>query len=272
MSQYIARRLLLALPVLVGVSLLVFVMSRVLPGDAFVARAGTSGITPQQRAQYRKEAGLDRPLVTQYLDWGWHAIRLDFGQSLWNRRSVNGELGRALPITVELTVLAAIMGLVVAMPLGVVSAAMQGSPVDHVARVFGVLGLSIPSYVLGSLTITYLAHWFHWTPPAGGVSFVGHPWRNMQQFLIPSAILGAGFSAAVVRLTRSSVLGALHERLRSYSLGEGAAGAPGAAAARAAQRDDPGPHAGGGAGRVSARRDGHHRDDLHAFRGRSACV
>jgi peptide/nickel transport system permease protein len=211
MSQYIARRLLLALPVLVGVSLLVFVMSRVLPGDAFLARAGTSGITPQQRAQYRKEAGLDRPLVTQYLDWGWHAIRLDFGQSLWNRRSVNGELGRALPITVELTVLAAIMGLVVAMPLGVVSAAMQGSPVDHVARVFGVLGLSIPSYVLGSLTITYLAHWFHWTPPAGGVSFVGHPWRNMQQFLIPSAILGAGFSAAVVRLTRSSVLGALHE-------------------------------------------------------------
>jgi len=178
MSQYIARRLLLALPVLVGVSLLVFVMSRVLPGDAFVARAGTSGITPQQRAQYRKEAGLDRPLVTQYLDWGWHAIRLDFGQSLWNRRSVNGELGRALPITVELTVLAAIMGLVVAMPLGVVSAAMQGSPVDHVARVFGVLGLSIPSYVLGSLTITYLAHWFHWTPPAGGVSFVGHPWAQ----------------------------------------------------------------------------------------------
>ncbi len=211
MIQYISRRLLLAIPVLVGVSLLVFAMSRVLPGDVFTARAGTSGITPEQRTQLRQQAGLDRPLVVQYLDWGWHAVRLDFGQSLWNRRSVNRELARTLPVTIELTVLATIIGILIAVPLGVVSAAMQGSAVDHVARIFGVLGLSIPSYVLGALTITYLSHWFHWTPPAGGISLWSHPWRNMQQFLIPSVILGTGFSAAVVRMTRSSVLGALHE-------------------------------------------------------------
>src|SRR5438128_4121250 len=102
MTQYIIRRLVLAVPVVVGVSVLVFVMSRVLPGDVFLARSGTSGITAQQRTQYRRDAGLDRPLITQYADWGWHALRLDFGASLWNRRSVNKELRRALPITVEL--------------------------------------------------------------------------------------------------------------------------------------------------------------------------
>lgn len=211
MAQYIAQRLLLAVPVVVGVSVLVFVLARVLPGDVFTARAGTTGITPEQRERLRHEAGLDRPLVVQYLDWAGHAARLDFGASLWNRRSVNRELARALPITLELTVLATITGVLIAVPLGIVSAAMQGSIVDHLARVLGVLGLSIPSYVLGSLAITYLAVWFHWTPPAGGIALLDDPRRNLQQFVIPSLILGATFAAAVMRMTRSSVLGVLHE-------------------------------------------------------------
>jgi peptide/nickel transport system permease protein len=114
-------------------------------------------------------------------------------------------------VTLELAVLASVIGMAIAVPLGVLSAAMQGTPVDHFARLFGVLGLSVPSYVLGALTITYLAHWFHWAPPAGGISFFGNPGRNMQQFLIPSAILGAGFAGSIVRMTRSSVLGSLHQ-------------------------------------------------------------
>src|SRR5215213_2045758 len=206
MAQYIARRLILATPVLLGVSILVFVLARVLPGDVFTARAGSSGITTEQREQLQKEAGLDRPIVVQYLDWSGHAVRLDFGDSLWNRRSVNSELARAVPVTLELTILASLIGVMIAIPLGVLSAAMQGSIVDHLARVFGVLGLSIPSYVLGSLVITYLAVWFQWTPPAGGISFFDNPWRNLQQFLIPSLILGASFAAAIMRMTRSSVL------------------------------------------------------------------
>jgi len=211
MTQYIARRLLLAVPVIVGVSVLVFLLARVLPGDVFTARAGTSGITEEQREQFREEAGLDRPLLVQYLDWAGHAVRLDFGESLWNKRSVNDELARALPVTLELTVLATIIGTTIALPLGIISATMQGTIVDHLARLLGVLGLSVPSYVLGSLAITYLALWFKWTPPAGGISFFDDPWRNLQQFLIPAIILGASFAAAVMRMTRSSVLGALHE-------------------------------------------------------------
>jgi len=210
-ARYIARRLLLAVPVLVGVSLLVFFMARVLPGDVFTAQSGTAGLTAQQRVKLRHDAGLDRPIAVQYLDWAGHAALLDFGNSLWNQRSVNRELRRAVPVTLELTVLGTLIGLLIAVPLGVLSAATRGSPVDYLARLFGVLGLSIPSYVLGTLAITYLAVWFHWTPPAGGIAFFSDPWRNLQQFLIPSAILGAGFSAAVVRMTRSSVLGALHE-------------------------------------------------------------
>jgi peptide/nickel transport system permease protein len=211
MAQYIARRLLLAVPVLIGVSLLVFTLARVLPGDVFTARAGSSGITEEQRLQFRRDAGLDRPLVVQYLDWAGHAARLDFGSSLWNTRSVNRELARAIPVTLELTVLATVIGILIAVPLGIISAAMQGSLIDYLARGAGVFGLSIPSYVLGSLVITYLAVWFHWTPPAGGISFFGDPWRNLQQFVIPSLILGASFAASVMRMTRSSVLGALHQ-------------------------------------------------------------
>jgi peptide/nickel transport system permease protein len=211
MLQYIARRLLLAIPVVVGVTILVFCLSRVLPGDIFTARAGTGGITTADRNRLKHEAGLDRPLLAQYLDWASHAFRLDLGDSLWNRRSINKELGRAIPITLELTVLATAIGVLIAVPLGVLSATMQGRPIDYVARFCGVLGLSVPTYVLGTLTITYLAKWFQWTPPAGGVAFLSDPWRNMQQFLIPSALLGAGFSAAVMRMTRSSVLGVLHE-------------------------------------------------------------
>lgn len=211
MAQYIAQRLLLAIPVIVGVSIFVFCLARVLPGDVFTARAGSTGLTTEDRTRLRHEAGLDRPLVTQYLDWAVHAFRLDFGDSLWNRRSVNNELGRAMPVTLELTVLAALIGVLIAVPLGVISAAMQGTVVDYLARIFGVLGLSIPSYVLGSLAITYLSIWFHWTPPAGGISFFSDPLRNLQQFLIPSFILGASFAAAVMRMTRSSVLGVLRE-------------------------------------------------------------
>lgn len=199
------------IPAVVGVSIIVFTLSRVLPGDVFVAQASDSGITPEARQQLREEAGLNRPLVVQYLDWAGHAAVLDFGDSLWNRRSVNSELARAIPVTLELTILATVIALLIAIPLGVISAAWQGSPIDYLARLFGVLGLSVPNFVIASLAITYLAIWFSWTPPAGKVSFLSDPWRNMQQFLIPSAILGAQMSAAIFRMARSSVLGALRE-------------------------------------------------------------
>lgn len=199
------------IPVLVGVSIVVFVLARVLPGDVFQSAAGTSGLSEEARQELRREAGLDRPLVVQYLDWGADVLRLDFGTSLFNRQSVNSELKRTIPVTVELTILATAIGLLIAIPLGLVSAVWQGTPLDYLARLFGVLGLSVPNYVLGTVTITYLALWFHWTPAAGGVSVFKEPVENLKQFIIPSLILGSSFAASVMRMTRSTVLGVMRE-------------------------------------------------------------
>src|SRR5216683_118255 len=108
MTQYIVRRLLLMVPVLVGVSIVVFTMSRILPGDVFAAQSIGSGMSEQARQKLREEDGLNRPYVVQYLDWAGHAAKLDLGESLWNRRSVNSELKRAMPITLELAAFATI--------------------------------------------------------------------------------------------------------------------------------------------------------------------
>jgi peptide/nickel transport system permease protein len=211
MAQYIVRRLLLMVPVLVGVSLLVFALARVLPGDVFVAQSVNSGLSPEAREQLREEAGLNRPLPVQYLEWAGNAVRLDFGESLYNKQSVNKSLKRAFPITLELALLASLIGIAIAIPLGVISAAWQGSPFDYLSRFFGVLGLSVPNFVIGTLTISYLALWFHWTPPGGKTSVFEEPWLNIQQFVFPSLILGASFSASIMRMTRSTVLGVLRE-------------------------------------------------------------
>jgi len=210
-TQYIVRRVILMIPVVIGVSVIVFILSRVLPGDVFLAQAADSGITPEVRQQMREEAGLNRPLVVQYVDWAAHAAILDFGDSLWNRRSVSGEIWRAIPVTIQLTSMATAIALMIAIPLGVVSAAWQGTWVDYLARLFGVLGLSVPNFVIASLALTYLAIWFSWSPPAGSSSLIDEPWRNIQQFVLPSAILGASMSAAIFRMTRSTVLGSLRE-------------------------------------------------------------
>jgi peptide/nickel transport system permease protein len=211
MTQYIIRRLLLQIPVLIGVSILVFALARILPGDVFAAQSATSGIDKATQDQLRKEAGLDRPLVVQYLDWAGDALRGDFGESLYNRQDVSPQIRQAAPVTIELTILATFIGLLIAIPAGVVSAITRGSPTDYLARFGAVLGLSIPSYVLGTLAITYFSLWFGWIPPSGYISIFDDPSKNAQQFIIPAIILGSAFAASIMRMTRSTVLGVLRE-------------------------------------------------------------
>jgi peptide/nickel transport system permease protein len=211
MTQYILRRLVLMVPVLVGVSILVFVLARILPGDVFSAQSATSGLDKATHDQLRKEAGLDRPLFIQYLEWAGHTLRGDFGESLYNRQPVGAQIRRAAPVTIEMTILATLVGLLIAIPAGVVSAITRGSLVDYLARLGAVVGLSVPSYVLGTLAITYLALWFHWIPPSGAISIFDDPWKNAQQFFIPALILGSSFAASVMRMTRSAMLTVLQE-------------------------------------------------------------
>jgi len=210
MRNYILRRLLVLIPIMLGVSFLTFAMFRMIPGDAAVLRCQL-GCTPEVLEDLRHEMGLDRPWYQQYGDWVWNIIRHgDLGSSLTESRlPVTTELDRRLPITLELMAMTIFMALLLGIPPGVISAIRPGTPLDWLARVGSVLWLSIPSFWLGILVIAFGVRWFGWTPPQFGrgyVPFMDDPWVNMQQFFFPALVLALAIAAAIMRLTRSSLL------------------------------------------------------------------
>jgi peptide/nickel transport system permease protein len=209
MRDYIIRRLLLLVPIMLGVSFLTFAMFRIIPGDAAILRCGF-GCTPEVVEELRHDLGLDRPWYVQYGDWVWGVVQGDFGESITESGlSVTTDLGRRLPITAEILLMSVILSIVLGVPPGVLSAIRPGTPLDFIARVGSVLGLSIPNFWLGILIITFGLSWFGWTPPQFGrgyVPFFDDPWVNLQQFFFPSLVLAAGVAAGIMRLTRSSML------------------------------------------------------------------
>jgi peptide/nickel transport system permease protein len=212
MYKYVIRRLLLAVPVLLLSSLIVFGLMRVMPGDALIALMGESGnVGDKELAKLRKDLGLDRPYHEQYLLWLWQMVTLSPGDSIFTNEPIPIALKKAIPVTLELATLALILGLVIAIPIGVLSATHQDTTSDYAGRVLAVSGLSLPDFWLGTLVITFAALWFRWIPPIGYVSFWDSPWRNLQQFLLPAAVLGFRLSAATMRMTRSTVLEVLRE-------------------------------------------------------------
>ena len=212
MHKYVLRRLLLALPVLLLSSLIVFGLMRVMPGDALTVLMGESGnVGAKELAKLRRDLGLDRPYHEQYALWLWQMVSLNPGDSIFTNEPIPVSLRKAIPVTLELTALAMIIGLVVAVPIGVLSATRQDSTSDYVGRVVAVSGLSLPDFWLATLVITFAAIWFHWIPPIGYVSLWDSPWKNLQQFLLPAAVLGFRLSAATMRMTRSTVLEVLRE-------------------------------------------------------------
>jgi len=213
MYRYVIRRLLLAFPVLALSSLIVFGLMRVMPGDALIALMGESGNVGD------KELGLDRPYHEQYLIWLWQMVSLNPGDSIFTNEPIPVSLKKAIPVTLELATLAMVIGLVIAVPIGVLSATRQDKPADYIGRVVAVSGLSIPDFWLGTLVI-----WVHWIPPIGYVSIWESPARNLQQFLLPAAVLGFRLSAATMRMTRSTVLETLREDYVRTAWAKGLAG------------------------------------------------
>ncbi|HEY4908153.1 MAG TPA: ABC transporter permease, partial [Methylomirabilota bacterium] len=212
MYKYVARRMLLSIPVLVLSSLIVFGLMRVMPGDALTALMGESGnVGPKELQKLRKDLGLDLPYYKQYLIWVWSMVSLNPGDSIFTNEPIPVALKKSIPVTLELAVLAMILGLVIAIPVGVISATRQDKPSDYAGRVAAISGLSIPDFWLGTLIITFAAIWFRWMPPLGYVSFWDSPWTNLQQFLLPAALLGYRLSAATMRMTRSTLLEVLRE-------------------------------------------------------------
>ena len=221
MYKYAIRRLLLAVPVLVLSSLIVFALMRVMPGDALTALMAESGnVSERELQKLRKELGLDLPYYEQYLIWAWQMVSLDPGYSIFTNEPIPVALKKSIPVTIELALLAMIMGLAIAIPVGVLSATRQDRLSDYIGRLVAISGLSLPDFWLGTLVITFAAIWFAWIPPLGYTSIWEAPWRNLQQFLLPAAVLGFRLSAATMRMQSPSGRPALTPRtMMSMALG-----------------------------------------------------
>ncbi|MBI4640124.1 MAG: ABC transporter permease [Candidatus Tectomicrobia bacterium] len=210
MSRYILRRLLLVIPTLFIVSIIVFSLIRMIPGDVAVLMVENYRYA-DDIPMLRHKLGLDKPLYEQYLTWVGNMLRGDLGESLWTRRSIVEELWNRIPVSLELGILTIIISLIIALPIGVYSALRQDTKTDYVARSFAIAGLSIPGFWLATMIVVFPAIWFRWSPPLQYVPFSENPFANLWQFAIPSLILGVERSASVMRMTRAMMLEVLRQ-------------------------------------------------------------
>jgi peptide/nickel transport system permease protein len=209
--RYVTRRLLLFVPTLVGASLLIFVVLRVVPGDIaeiLVYQTGSEASAVQQKQirQIRTELGLDRPVLVQYARWLGSALRGDFGQSYTQRRPVAEILGERVPRSLELAVLTILIALAWAVPLGVVSAVRQNTWADYLVRLLSLSGLSLPIFFTGVLVLYLLVRFFQWLPPLEYVALWTSPVENLKQLIWPALVQAYYISAPITRLTRSQLL------------------------------------------------------------------
>ena len=212
MRTYVARRIGQGLLVLWLVSLLIFSLVRILPGDAVIMQLDQAAApTPDVLKRARQELGLDRPFLAQYQTWMGAAVQGDLGRSLITRRPVTQELLKRVNLTTHLAVMSVIIALLIALPIGVLSAVRQDTPSDYVGRLFAILGLSLPDFWLATVVITFLAIWFQWIPPIGFAPLWEDPTRCLSQLLIPALIIGARLAAVSMRMTRSSLLEVLRQ-------------------------------------------------------------
>jgi peptide/nickel transport system permease protein len=212
MGQYILRRLLLALPTLVVVSVLVFSLVRLVPGDVVMARLAESGyVTPEQLAEMRAELGIDRNPVVQYLDWASGVVRGDFGKSLWDDNEVLPTIIGRMGISMEIAFFAISIAIMVAIPMGVISAVRQNSPIDYGARLFAITGLSLPDFWIATMLLLFLSVQVHWLPEFGWFRPWEDPWKNFLAIIFPALIVGYRYSAVSARMTRSAMLEVMRE-------------------------------------------------------------
>ncbi len=208
MRNYILKRLFTLIPTLLGISIIVFLVMRMIPGDTISAMIGTQfKLTEAQAEALRRYYGLDRPLAEQYWLWLTSALQGDFGLSVRTGQPVASEILNRFPLTLELALLSMILAVVIGIPVGIISAVRRDSLLDYGGRLFALIGLALPSFWLGTLIIFVLSVYFHILPNSGNyVSFSENPLENLKQMIFPAFTLGFAFSAAVMRTTRSALL------------------------------------------------------------------
>jgi len=219
MYRYIISRILLVFPTLIGAAALVFLLMRLVPGDICLVRLGSGGtsFTQASLATCHAEIGIDRPWILQFLDFLWGLARLDFGKSMWSGKPVIVEIATRFPISLEVAVMATVIAVVIAIPLGTISALKQNTWVDLLVRTFSIAGLATPAFWLGIVSIlivldvTQAVFGHPWMPPIDYVPLWQDPIRNLSIVMLPALTIGYRYAAVSMRMTRSAMLEVLRE-------------------------------------------------------------
>ena len=215
MQRYLLRRLTTAVPTLFGITILIFIAMRVLPGDPIAQIAaegqGQYTLSPEELQAARASLGLDQPLPLQYLSWLNDIAHGDLGHSFWNKEPIRDSFERRGMISLEIAALAIVLSWVIGVPAGILSATNRNSWLDAIVRLFMTLFLAIPSFWIALMVVLFMVLVFTWRPPLTIVQFWEDPSLNLQMVVGPGLVLGIGLAAVLARMTRSSMLEALHD-------------------------------------------------------------
>ena len=215
MTKYILNRLLIAIPTLIGITILIFLAMRVLPGDPLAVimseSSGSYVLDDEDLAAARASLGLDRPLYIQYLDWMGQVVRGDLGSSFWTKEPISALILRRGPITIQIALMAVLFSWLVGVPMGMLSAMWRNSLFDYLSRLGITIFIAVPSFWIGLLMILFTVLVLNWRPPLSIVQLWEDPVANLSMTVLPAFALGLGLAASQARMTRSSALEVLYE-------------------------------------------------------------
>lgn len=217
MRAYILRRLILAIPSLIVVTLVLFFIIRLIPGNLIQLMVSQNYFSSAKDLNIttgliKHELGLDQPIYVQYWKWVWNIVAHgDLGRSLWSNIPVAQQLGQRLPVSIELGIMAMIIALLIAIPIGIYSGIRQDTVGDYIARSFGILCICLPSFWIGTMVIVFPSIWWGWVPSLEMIPFMKDPLGNLGMFIIPAVILGMATSGTTMRMTRTMMLEVLRQ-------------------------------------------------------------
>lgn len=215
MRAYILKRLLLLPPTVFVVTVIVFFIMWIVPGDAammiLAGAQGESGFSQEAVDQLREQLGLARPVYVQYADWIWQLLQGDLGVSIYHGSPIIDDLGSRFLVTLQLAIMAILISALVAIPVGVLSAVKQDTRLDYLVRLFTIAGIALPSFWVGILLLAALAYWIDWLPPLGFAILWEEPMKNLQQMIFPAMVLAYAELAFTARITRSTMLEVMRE-------------------------------------------------------------
>jgi peptide/nickel transport system permease protein len=214
MRNYIIRRVLLMIPTFLVVTLTIFFLLRLVPGnviDLMVAQSGVAGGGEMTRLELERALGLGEAVHVQYVRWIWGIIQGDFGKHIWDRTPIIDDILHRLPISFELGFLALITALIIALPLGIFSAIRQDTAGDYIGRTIAIIFISVPTFWIGTMVMVYPSVWWGWAPEMEYIPFFKDPIKNLAQFIIPALIMGMVMSGTTMRMTRTMMLEVLRQ-------------------------------------------------------------